>query len=129
MKHTDIELLQFLISNGADINILDINQRTPLFPAVQSKFDEGIKILIDNGANVNFKDANGNTPLIVAMDCHSEIIKLLINSGAYVNSKNNMLQTPLHWTARRGNIEASKLLIENGGNIAGSYLPSLHAVH
>ena len=117
LEHSDIKMLQFLISNGADINLLDSNQRTPLFPAIQSKFEEGIKILIANGTEINSKDANGNTPLILAIETDSRFIEYLIKSGADVNTRNNFLQTPLHATARRGNIEALELLIENGGNI------------
>ena len=116
-EYNDIELLQFLISNGADTNLVDNNQKTPLFLAIRNKFEEGIKILIDNGSNVNLKDANGDTPLIVAIDTDSRFIRILISSGADVNLRNNSLETPLHLAALRGNIEVVKLLIEIGGQI------------
>ena len=71
------------------------------------------------GANIdlNPRDVNGDTPLVMAILNHPELIEFLINSGADVNSRNNALETPLHFTALRGNIEGVRLLIENGGDV------------
>ena len=118
VQNCDTELLQFLIGNGADTNLLDFqHHRTPLFLAIKNKHEEGIKLLMDNGSNINSKDVDGNTPLIIAVMNHPGLIEFLINSGADVNLRNNALETPLHLTASRGNIEAVKLLIENGGDV------------
>ena len=34
--------------------------------------------------------------------------------GAHVNTRDGQQRSPLHWTAIRGNVEVSKLLLEKG---------------
>jgi len=62
------EIVDLLLSNGADIN-LEANNRdkaTPLHWAVFFLQKEMVDLLIDSGAEINFVDANGTTPLDTA---------------------------------------------------------------
>lgn len=54
-----IEPLKFLIQQGADINILDVNGNTPLFWAYGAKNDKAIELLKNAGANEMIRNKNG----------------------------------------------------------------------
>ncbi|MEI6519773.1 MAG: ankyrin repeat domain-containing protein [bacterium] len=83
-RKTDIIML--LASNGADVNAVDLNGRTPLFFVVinAGRDDEkaaaknNIESLLKIHANVNVKDSYGNTPLSYAPNVI--VAKLLIEN-------------------------------------------------
>ena len=57
------ELLKFLISNRADVNISDVWGRIQLHHAVEEGHLENVEIFLRSGADINAKDENGETPL------------------------------------------------------------------
>jgi len=80
-NNTDI--LEFLLSNGADPNIESVEGATPIMNAVQSNQKEHLKILIENKADVNRQDKRGFTALHRAAEMgHIEIVKELLQNGA-----------------------------------------------
>ena len=79
-------VVEFLITNGADVNV-NIDG-TPLHPAAFKGDKEIAELLIAKGADVDAMDDNGDTPLNwAAAGGHKEIAELLIASGADVNVK------------------------------------------
>lgn len=59
--------LKMLIRDGANVNLEDINKRTPLHIACMFNSETSVKILLTEGnAKVNTQDKNGNTPLHLA---------------------------------------------------------------
>jgi len=54
------KIIQFLISNGADVNYKSKDGKTPLMLAAGTSF-ETTKVLIENGADVNTKAEDGMT--------------------------------------------------------------------
>jgi hypothetical protein len=81
-------IIQFLIENGANINIRDNEGRTALFYAIWGVNIEGIHLLIERGADVNIIDNKGYTPLDIArirgtlQEFSIEMIRILSSSGA-----------------------------------------------
>lgn len=54
-----------LLGHGADVNILDIENKTPLHNTLlRSSNLQMAQVLCDNGANVSAVDRCGNTPLM-----------------------------------------------------------------
>jgi len=116
-----IEIVEFLLNHGADIESEIFDGETPLMLAAQHarhRRYETIKTLLEHGAKVNHKDEDGGTALhYAAMYSGKEVINLLISYGADVNAKEEYQITPLHQAAMLNNIEAAKALVEHGADI------------
>ena len=68
-----IEIIQFLVSKGADVQAKNRNSETPLHEAAKTIWKWGeedvvelAQFLISKGAEVNVQDADGKTPLFEA---------------------------------------------------------------
>jgi ankyrin repeat protein len=113
-----IEIVEFLLNHGADIELEIFNGVTPLMLAAQYVTNETIKTLLEHGAKVNHKDESGRTALHNAAAYNGkEIMNLLISYGADVNARDKHQSTPLHQAAMLNNIEAAKALVEHGADI------------
>lgn len=73
------DILNILIYNKkADMNILNIDGRTPLHHAAQFNHKDIAKILLQYGAHAATKDYNGTTPWLIALRAGAiEIVELL----------------------------------------------------
>ena len=77
-----LEVTQFLISYGADVNLKGDGGWIPLHFAVRNNSLEIAKLLISSGADVNAKKDDGYTPLRVAtINGHQKMKELLKKHG------------------------------------------------
>ncbi len=93
----NVDVLNFMIENGADVNFQDRIGYSALHFSAQNKFPEITTILIDNGADIDIKDSYGNPPIWTAIfnaKGDFTLIKLLLSTGADINSKNNSGKSP-----------------------------------
>lgn len=99
-----VDSVEELLDNGAEIDICDEMQETPLHSAVVKTRQsiDVVKLLISKGANVNAKDQFGQTPLhIAAFNENSKLATLLIHSGADLSAKNRGKISALASVVRR----------------------------
>jgi uncharacterized protein len=109
------QMMQFLISKGADINARSIDrdyQRhvtaegrpksmdsggfTPLHYAARENCLACVKVLVDNKADLNLQDPDGVSPLLVAiLNSNWDLAKQLIEAGADVNEWDMYGEAPL----------------------------------
>jgi ankyrin repeat protein len=61
-----LQIVQFLMANGAMINALSPSETTPLMMAIGSGNDDLIKYLLDNGADFRMRNHEGYTAIDVA---------------------------------------------------------------
>ena len=61
-----LEVAQFLISNGALVDSLNLGGTTPLMMAVQSGNEYLVKLLLDNGANLQLRNSLGLSAIDIA---------------------------------------------------------------
>lgn len=117
-RFTPPEVIEILLTAGAQIDATDKIGRSVLFTVIENKNAAIAKVLVERGANVNLRDAHNQTPFLLAMEAENiEIIKLLIKSGADVNTVNDDGQTPLMTASKVGKNEIVETLIEAKANI------------
>jgi len=81
-----LEIVDFLISKGVDVNAKANNGSTPLMYASTMGHLEVVKLLISKGADINvtinFMGINSNTLSNAYLTNHTEIVELLRSYGA-----------------------------------------------
>lgn len=131
----NLDVVMTLLEAGADVNqFKPSNNRNILMSAAQGCHFDIAKTLIDNGADVKAVDIYGNTALHLTIDPDSDFkthpdydysetmpkdsyiktAETLINAGANIGAANKDGNTPLHFTAEKGNPGVAKLLLEKG---------------
>ena len=83
-----LELMDWLITQGADINARDEYERTPLHYHAQVNNVEKVALLLERGADMEAQDKYKNTPLHFA-EYNAEAAQLLIEKGADIKAKDN----------------------------------------
>ena len=95
--YNNIELLKWLVKNGANINFQDRIGYAALHFAGQNKYVDIAAFLLKSGANPNIQDIHGNTPLwkaIFESVDEKRVVKLLLDHGANPNLINKYNKTP-----------------------------------
>ena len=91
-----LNIAEFLLENGADINIQGIRGYTPLNQAAFFGDIDLAKFFLEQGADSNTRNRFGNTPLHFAVrGKHLKIVKILLEKDTDVNAQNNEGFTPL----------------------------------
>ncbi len=120
------DMVDFLIKNGAKVNLRDSEGKTALLWASSNSL-ENAKILISSGAKVNEAANDGMTPFLQSTLGVSsgkvpiEMCELLRKKGANINAslqrKSAMGWTALHYAVVNGDIELVRYLIKHGANV------------
>ena len=89
-----LELMDWLITQGADINARDEYERTPLHYHAQVNNVEKVALLLERGADIEAQDKYKNTPLHFA-EYNAEAAQLLIEKGADIKAKDDRGYNPM----------------------------------
>lgn len=112
-----LNMIQLLVSKGADIHSVNGRTETPLFLAAQNGHTEAVRFLHSKGADLNQKNISQETPIIIAAyNDHEETVKYIAKNGGDVNAKDYSGQTALHWAAVSGKTDLVKFLLKNGAD-------------
>jgi ankyrin repeat protein len=115
----DLDILKYLIEQGANYNAQARRGEAPLHLAVFNNYRQIIEFLITEcNAAIEIKDLDGGTPLSWAvyenkLDC----VKLLLNLGANINEPDYEKRTPLHWAVYQKHKKMVKFLALQGANL------------
>ncbi|XP_055841989.1 transient receptor potential cation channel subfamily A member 1 isoform X1 [Episyrphus balteatus] len=120
------EIVEYLVSEGADIDALDKEHRSPLLLAASRSAWKTVHTLIRLRANISKKDSTARNVLhfvimnggrlpefaeeVNKIQSHGQLIQLL-------NEKDSMGCSPLHYASRDGHIRSLENLIRLGACI------------
>src|SRR3990167_8394097 len=117
-KVGNLELIEDLLSKGANPNIIDIYNQSPLFWAAQFGHLEVVKLLLAiPEVNPNSIPIRGISPLFwPCYNGHTEVVKELLSCDKKIdpNIIDSEGATPLFWAASKGCLDIVRILLENG---------------
>jgi ankyrin repeat protein len=112
------EVLQYLISHHAGINLKNHFDKTALHYAIRYHQGEAAKILIESGADLNATNFRKWTPLHLAIKLDQpNVAEELIQKGANVNSLTDWQWSPLNLSLYNSQSDIALLLIEHGADL------------
>ena len=111
-EKADINVVTFLIENGADVNVTDANGNTPLIFIINKTGNQEItERLLEKGAAVNIQNRSGETALMyAAWRGHANIVRLLLENRADVTLKNRQGSTALTLAESKEHLEIVRML-------------------
>ena len=110
----DIQKVNLLISQGADVKMVNWAGVTPFHFAADRGHKDVVQLLISKGANINAVDRDGVTSLHrAARYGHKDVVEL---KGADVNVVNSYGLTPLTLATIAEEKDVMELLVKQGGH-------------
>lgn len=77
-----------------------------------------VEKLLESGADINYRDELGETPLIhAAFANRTSVLRVLLRHHADINAVSRQTGTAVGEAAGPGNLQAVKLLVENGADV------------
>uniref|UniRef100_A0A6Q2YV73 Ankyrin-1-like n=1 Tax=Esox lucius TaxID=8010 RepID=A0A6Q2YV73_ESOLU len=158
-QENHLEVVKFLLENGANQSIPTEDGFTPLAVALQQGHENVVALLINYGTkgkvrlpalhiaarnddtrtaavllqndpNADVQSKTGFTPLHIAAHYENlNVAQLLLNRGANVNFTPKNGITPLHIASRRGNVIMVRLLLDRGAQIDAKTKDELTPLH
>lgn len=117
IKSGNKEMVLWLLANGADVNVKDSYNATPLSYAVIVNDMDMIKPLLEKTSGINEPDVDGMTILMWAIYSEYDnpvIIQALLDKGATLDIKDKRGNTALAWALKKGNTPTVALLKKAG---------------
>lgn len=129
VRNANREMVQLLLSAGANVNAKDTSGETVLMMLDDDATSDLVWDLINAGATVNVKDEAGNTALLQASTANNlEAVKTLIDAGAEVNAKNKEGRTALLQAASEGYVNIVRTLVLAGADIDATDKDAMNAL-
>jgi len=96
------ELVELLISRGADVNAKDSNGETPLHCAAGAARIAMFRLFLQKGADMDIEDFSQRTALHhAAASASAKMVRFLIDKSADPNARDKHGMTPLHTAASK----------------------------
>lgn len=112
-----LNIVQLLISRGADVNATTSTGSTPMHGATLYNHEAVIRLLVAKGGNINAVNQGGYTPFTnAASSGNMSTIKFLVESGARIEPVDSTGIVPLHCAVNSCNLEAVEYYLSAGAN-------------
>lgn len=111
------DIVRLLIENGADVNILDGYNRTPLISALmsaRSKHKKTIRLLLNSGADATKYSTVGKNSLIYAVESNrSEVVDLVLSQFNNIDHASTLVYA-LYLAVKNGLYNTTKAILVHG---------------
>lgn len=119
IENTNREMVQVLLSAGADVNARNSYGTTPFMHLGERATVELVRDLLAAGADLHAADESGTTALLkIAGSSKLEVVTELINAGARIDVKDNRGTTVLMNAAENEDARVVKFFIAAGLDVA-----------
>lgn len=116
-KPADLNKLQDLIAEGANLECKDEKGHTPFFIACRNNNTDMIKALADAGAKLDVVDINGATPLFMSIALYNDdAVRKMMECGLHPDHARYRGMTPLMHAANFKKVEIVGILMEYGAD-------------
>ena len=113
----NLEMVKYLLKNGANSKAIDLIGRTPLHCAVQAGHYHVVKYLSQT-ADISAIDENGCNPLHYAsMGDYLDIVEYLLTYNIDINTKDTKGLTALHYASKYNNFNIVQCLLNHGADL------------
>lgn len=112
----NIELVNALITGGAQINVIDASGDSPLLIATRREWLRAVERLVAAGAEINNAFGSDTALGYSAKFSSFEVFACLLANGAAINVKDSYDQSPLHRASEQGNFRMVQALIDAGAD-------------
>jgi len=80
----DLDAVKTLLEEGADVDVVDDEERSPLLSAARNGHLQLVQLLLEKGADLDKGDGEGDTPLTAAAAAgHVDVVKFLLERGRH----------------------------------------------
>ena len=116
--HNNLDVVRWLILQGARINQRNFEKKTALHFAVIEGNLAIVKYLVENGALLHHRMYKGYTALhLAATKQHLDILEYLLQQGAIADVRREKGVTPLLQAVDQQNIDMVKSLLKHGASV------------
>jgi len=117
-EFSHLQLLVFMLENGANLNSKDKDDWTPLHFAAVNGHLSVVEYLVNQKADINEKNKDDCAPLhYAAQRGYLSVVEYLFNQKADINAKDNIRMTPLHHAANNGHLSVIEYLVNQKADI------------
>ncbi|KAJ5355898.1 hypothetical protein N7517_010507 [Penicillium concentricum] len=118
VKANQLQVVQNLLSKGADANSQNTEGQTALMAAVSFGHEPITRLLLEYGANINTRAMKGETALaIAAARGYDRLVRILVASGASLDAGKGTGKTALSQASTYGQDRIVELLLDCGADI------------
>jgi len=113
------EFVRLLLKSGANPNTAIATGETPLMTCAKTGNVDTVRLLVEYGAAVNATEpAQSQTAIMwAAAERHADVVSALIAAHADLKAHSKEGFTPIHFSARVGDLESVKLLLAAGVDV------------
>ena len=115
--HGNVDGTKLLVDNGAQIEALDDDGRTPMWRAIESGHTAIVRLLLEKGANPDSEPSNGDDTYLyhAASDGYIDIVGSLLDAGADPNWGGEYAKTALDMAIFHGNLAMVRMILKSSG--------------
>jgi ankyrin repeat protein len=116
--HSNIDIVNLLLSRNASVDQLDKEGYSPLHVASMYGHIDIVNTLLRNNASVDQLGMEGYSSLYVAsQNGHIDVVNTLLRNNASINLPNDQKATPLYVASQNGHIDVVKVLLRNKASV------------
>jgi ankyrin repeat protein len=116
-NRNSLNIINYLILNGADIENYDDEGYTPFCLAASEGDIQLLRLLAGHGSEIERGNDQGDTPLMIAVKKgHLDVVQFLINSGADIGGPDDGSYGPLAMASEAGHVDVVHCLLNAGAD-------------